>query len=200
MGRVHKARRLYRECAKIHPPRAATLQAWGAMEADPANPEGANPEAARRLFREALALDPGHAPTHVAWALMEQRLGMHARASKLFQRGEASTRALEGSARRAPRENGGGGGVSLVFFDDRARARSALLAAWAAHEARFNAPRSEKSGATRPGALPRGVRRGARERARVGELGQGRGRVPISDFRTPVSANASVRGGAGSPG
>ena len=187
MGRVHKARRLYRECAKIHPPRAATLQAWGAMEADPANPEGANPEAARRLFREALALDPGHAPTHVAWALMEQRLGMHARASKLFQRGEASTRALKGSARRAPRENGGGGGVSLVFFDDRARARSALLAAWAAHEARFNAPRSEKA-ARRARALFREACDAEPENARAWASwakAEGEFRFPISELRFP---------------
>jgi tetratricopeptide (TPR) repeat protein len=198
MGRVHKARRLYRECAKIHPPRAATLQAWGAMEADPANPEGANPEAARRLFREALALDPGHAPTHVAWALMEQRLGMHARASKLFQRGEASTRALKGSARRAqsPRENeNGGGGVSLVFFDDRARARSALLAAWAAHEARFNAPRSEKA-ARRARALFREACDAEPENARAWASwakAEGEFRFPIADIRFPQTPERDPR-------
>ena len=202
MGRVHKARRLYRECAKIHPPRAATLQAWGAMEADPANPEGANPEAARRLFREALALDPGHAPTHVAWALMEQRLGMHARASKLFQRGEASTRKSEerkGSARRAqsPRENenGGGGGVSLVFFDDRARARSALLAAWAAHEARFNAPRSEKA-ARRARALFREACDAEPENARAWASwakAEGEFRFPISELRFPHTPERDPR-------
>ena len=123
---------------------------------------------------------------------------MHARASKLFQRGEASTRKGEerkGSARRAQSSRENGGGVSLVFFDDRARARSALLAAWAAHEARFNAPRSEKA-ARRARALFREACDAEPENARAWASwakAEGEFRFPISELRFPQTPERDPR-------
>ena len=75
-GRFAKARRLFRECRRADPTRAATSQAWALLEVD-----DRNFTEARKLFADAVDADGSHAPSWQAWANMERRLGNAGRRS-----------------------------------------------------------------------------------------------------------------------
>ena len=129
LGRVNKAKRLFREARRCAPSRARTIQSLGVLESkDPTRVTEA-----RQLFQDAIKLQKNHAPSYTSWAVMEEKAGNVSRAARVFRDGEEATRDILRGCSDISREIDDS---NLDLDSNPKLSRSSLLASYGSFESR----------------------------------------------------------------